>query len=84
MNNPIGYAFLKNNSEQNLSNRIVIRRYFEFQILNLIYATNFYIPPDVYRCLLSFIWNENYWKMLGKRVTFRFGFRKNDSSELPP
>ena len=41
MNNPIGYAFLKNNSEQKPTNRIVILRYFEFQILNLIYATNF-------------------------------------------
>ena len=40
MNNPIGYAFLKNKNK-NLSNRIVIHRYFEFQILNLIYATNF-------------------------------------------
>ena len=33
--------FLRIIQNKNLSNRIVIHMYFEFQILNLIYATNF-------------------------------------------
>ena len=33
--------FLRIIQNKNLSNRIVIHTYFEFQILNLIYVTNF-------------------------------------------
>ena len=33
--------FLRIIQNKNLSNKIVIHKYFEFQILNLIYATNF-------------------------------------------